>query len=150
MSDSLPIAYLGMEAVLGVHRELHMESVCGYEILPRDAGKRRWPDEVKGQLVAETYVPGVTVTEVARRVGIKPNHLSAWRRLAREGKLIIPDLPGAEFVPAVLEPAPPAPEANMEPLAGVEIIYSQTTIRLTTAANPEQIAENVHALSKAS
>ena len=32
-----------------------MESICGYEILPRDTGQRRWPKEVKGQLVAQTY-----------------------------------------------------------------------------------------------
>jgi len=36
-----------------------MESIRGYEILVGPAGKRRWPNEVKGQLVAETYLPGV-------------------------------------------------------------------------------------------
>ncbi|WP_200863782.1 transposase [Labrenzia sp. C1B10] len=74
-----------------------MESICGYEILAGPAGKWHWPDEVKYQLVAETYVPGVTVNEVVRRVGMKPNHLSSWRRLAREGKLVVPDLPGVDF-----------------------------------------------------
>jgi len=54
---------------VGVHRELRMESVAGHEILIGAEGNRRWPDEVKGHLVAETLVPGVTVNEVARRVG---------------------------------------------------------------------------------
>ena len=108
-----------MEEGLGVHRSLHMESICGYEILVGPAGKRHWPDEVKGQLVAETYVPGVTVNEVARRVGMKPNHLSSWRRLAREGKLVVPDLPGAEFVPALLEPTPASVEEDAKPLARI-------------------------------
>ena len=66
--ESILIVDLGMEEGLGVRRALHMESICGYEILVGPAGKRHWPDEVKGQLVAETYVPGVTVNEVARRV----------------------------------------------------------------------------------
>ncbi len=104
MLGSIPIVDLGIEDGLGVQRALHMESICGYEILVGPARNRHWPDEVKGQLVAETYLPGMTLNAVARRVGMKPNHLSAWRRLAREGKLVVPDLPGAEFVPAVLAP----------------------------------------------
>jgi len=127
-----------------------MESICGYEILVGPAGKRHWPDEVKGQLVAETYVPGVTVNEVARRVGMKPNHLSSWRRLAREGKLVVPDLPGAEFVPAVLEPTPASVEEDAKPLAGVEIIHGGTTIRLEASVSPDRIAGIVHALGRGS
>lgn len=139
-----------MEEGLGVHRALHTESICGYEILVGPAGKRSWPDEVKGQLVAETYVPGVTVNEVARRVGMKPNHLSSWRRLAREGKLVVPDLPGAEFVPAVLDPVPPSVEENAKPLATVEIIHGGTTIRLEASVSPDRIASIVRALGRAS
>lgn len=127
-----------------------MESICGYEILVGPAGRRSWPDEVKGQLVAETYVAGMTVNEVARRVGMKPNHLSSWRRLAREGKLVVPDLPGAEFVPAVLEPAPPSVEEDAKPLAAVEIIHGGTTIRLEASASPDRIADIVRALGRAS
>lgn len=150
MLESMPIVDLGMEEGLGVHRALHMESICGYEILAGPAGKRRWPDEVKGQLVAETYVPGVSVNEVARRVGMKPNHLSSWRRLAREGKLVVPDLPGAEFVPAVLEPTSASIEEDAKPLAAVEIIHGGTTIRLEASASPDRIAGIVRALGRGS
>jgi transposase len=38
-------------------------------------------------MVAETYEPGVTVSLVARRHGIAPNQLFAWRRLAGQGAL---------------------------------------------------------------
>ena len=150
MLESIPIVDFGMEEGLGVHRALHMESICGYEILVGPAGKRHWPDEVKGQLVAETYVPGVTVNEVARRVGMKPNHLSSWRRLAREGKLVVPDLPGAEFVPALLEPTPASVEEDAKPLAAVEIIHGGTTIRLDASASPDRIAGIVRALERGS
>lgn len=127
-----------------------MESICGYEILVGPAGKRSWPDEVKGRLVAQSYVPGMTVNEVARRVGLRPNHLSAWRRMAREGKLVVPDLPGAEFVPAMLEPAASTDVEGTGALTAVEIIHGGITIRLDASASPDRIAGIVHALGGAS
>lgn len=90
------------------------------------------------------------MNEVVRRVGIKPNHLSAWRRLAREGKLVVPDLPGAEFIPAVLEPTPASVEEDAKPLAAVEIIHGGTTIRLDASVSPDRIADIVCALGRGS
>ena len=86
-----------MENALGVHDEHHMEDIVRLEVLPGPTGRRTWPDEVKGAIVAETLVRGVTVNEVARRHGLRPNHVSTWRRLARDGKLVVPDLGGADF-----------------------------------------------------
>ncbi|WP_126153009.1 transposase [Paracoccus haematequi] len=44
-----------------------MEAVGFVELLAAPAAKRRWSDEAKGRMVAETLVPGVTMNEVARR-----------------------------------------------------------------------------------
>jgi len=52
--------------------------------------RRRWSDEVKGRIVAESYVPGAVVSEVARRHGISPQHLFVWRRAARAGVSSLP------------------------------------------------------------
>jgi transposase len=46
---------------------------------------RRWSDDVKAQVVAESYAPGAMVSEVARRHEISPQLLSAWRKAARHG-----------------------------------------------------------------
>ena len=49
--------------------------------------RRRWSDDVKAQIVAESYAPGAVVSEVARRHEISPQHLAAWRKAARHGVL---------------------------------------------------------------
>jgi len=132
---------------VGVHRELRMESVAGHEILVGAVGKRRWPDVVKGQLVAETLIPGVTVNEVARRVGMRPNHLSEWRRMARDGKLVLPDLSGAAFVPVEIVPFSELPAEEAPGLTGsVDLIKGDVTIRLEAGTSAQRIAEIVAAL----
>ena len=37
------------------------------EVIVGPRGQRRWPDEVKARIVAETLEPGATMNEVARR-----------------------------------------------------------------------------------
>ena len=42
--------------------------------------RRRWSDAFKEQAVAEALTPGVNVSAIARRIGIKPSQLFAWRK----------------------------------------------------------------------
>src|ERR1700686_2033136 len=65
--------------------------------------RRRWSDEVKGRIVAESYAPGAVVSEVARRHGISLQHLFAWRKAARAGLLSLPADEAPLFVPVVTE-----------------------------------------------
>lgn len=78
-------------------------------IEPRRRGKRRWPDEVKARIVAESLQPGVRVVDVAARHDILPHHLSDWRRHARQGRLALPgDLMGGLHSLPKAEPVQPA------------------------------------------
>ena len=128
---------------MGDRRDIHLESGFVGEVVIGARGHRRWPDEVKGRIVAETLVPGVTVNEVAARYGMKANHLSEWRGRARQGKLVVPDLAGAEFAPVVL--AAPTKESGTGDQ--IEIATGQVTLRLGSGTDAGRIAEIVHALN---
>jgi transposase len=112
-------------------------------------GNRRWPDRVKARIVAETLVPGATVNDVARRYDLRPNHLSAWRRMAKDGELVLPAPEGeVEFAPLVLFDAdnrPSAEDAEPAPSA-IEIMAGSVSVRLDGATPAGRIAEIVRAL----
>lgn len=116
------------------------------------SGHRRWPEAVKAQAVAEALEPGATVNAVAARYGVKPNQLSAWRCLAKQGELL---LPAAEvtaeptaFAPLVLcEPEPPrVPEPSPNPDDTLRLIFGDVALDLAADTPAVRIAEIVHAL----
>ena len=85
--------------------------------------RRRWSDDAKGRIVAESYAPGAVVSEVARRYDISPQHLFVWRKAARAGQLILPMDDAPALIPVVaarLEAAPP-PTANGRGVITIEI-----------------------------
>jgi transposase len=76
--------------------------------------RRQWSEAEKQAVVAEAERPGVNISAVARRHGIKPSLLFRWRRLARDAQ----DQPSTAFIPVTLAlPAveTPPPAASREP-----------------------------------
>ena len=44
-----------------------------FEVVEPRRGNRRWPDDLKARIVAESLQPGVRVVDVARRHGLMPH-----------------------------------------------------------------------------
>ena len=121
------------------------------EVLPvggRSRRNRKWPDEMKARVVAETLLPGATVNEVARRHGVCANHVSSWRTLARKGQLVLPAPEDpVEFAALMVGSTEDAPRADVGGEARPEIIAGTVVIRLEAGATAERIAAVAHALA---
>ena len=50
------------------------------EVFEGPTGRRSWPEDVKGRIVAESFEPGARVADVARRHGMGAQHLSVARQ----------------------------------------------------------------------
>jgi transposase len=95
------------------------------EVLTGPERHRRWSEEEKARIVAETLAPGARVADVARRHGVGRSLIYVWRRARGHGRRHR-NVPG--LVPVVLsdgEPAVPSSRAG-----SIEIALT-SGIRLT-------------------
>lgn len=95
------------------------KGVARIEVLDGPTGRRRWPDDLKARIVAESFLPGARVCDVAAKYGMIARHLSGWRGLARKGQLFVPAVSAAAFVPLVVEAVGPAARDDLQPDTGV-------------------------------
>ena len=71
----------------------------------RGQPRRRWSEEDKRRLVAETLMPGETVRAVARRHGVNTSQLFTWRKRFPQLDVAAATAPAPLF--ATVEIAPP-------------------------------------------
>ncbi len=79
-----------------------------FEVFNGAGGRRHWSLDDKARIVAETLEPNAVISEVARRYGLRPQQVFAWRREARKPAASVQQESPA-FVPAVVTPSPPGP-----------------------------------------
>src|SRR4051794_32968493 len=71
------------------------------EIRTRNGRRRRWSDEDKERIVADSFAPGAVVSEVARRYAVSAGRLFAWRKAVRERRLAVTTNEALRFVPVL-------------------------------------------------
>ena len=116
------------------------------------APRRRWARSEKLAAVAATFSPGMTVTSVARDLGISRSMLFAWRRLLR-AEAGFPDVRRpATFVAVNVRPDPvgfarASPAAAVGP-GTIEISFTNgPQMRITGGVDPALATALVAALA---
>ncbi len=101
------------------------------EVITGETGRRRWPADEKARILEEAAAPGAVVSEVARRNGMTPQHLFAWRREAKQRS----SESGLTFTPVVVtaDPPPSSPGASSAPC--IEIAIAGALIRVPPGAD---------------
>ncbi len=117
----------------------------------RGQARRRWSDEEKRQLVAETFMAGATVHAVAQRHGVNTSQLFTWRKRYR-GDLGLPAPAAAAFAAVELvaeRPPTVASEAEVHPPAPgvIEIeLPRRGRLRISGRIDPAVVTAALRAL----
>ena len=117
------------------------------------AGRRRsWSAREKAAIVAESFEEGVRACHVARRHGLTPQQLFAWRREARRKAAARIDAP--PFVPAIVETANTAGSPNFDAannaavarLHSIELDIEGSSVWVWAGADAAMVAAIIGAL----
>jgi transposase len=105
------------------------------EVFTGAGGRRRWSAEQKARIVAESYERGETASGVARRHGLTPQQLFAWRRDFRPAAEQRASGSNIEFAPVVLDASYPPRDASISAAprgrsATIEIEIGSVTVRV--------------------
>ena len=114
------------------------------EVITGVGRRRRWTDEEKAWIVAESLDPATTTSAVARRYGLHPSQLFVWwQQLAASAAR---DAPG--FVPVVV--AEDAAATSPELAGRIEIALGPAVVRVgadVDAAALRRVLEAVRGLA---
>jgi len=126
------------------HRRVEVYSV---------SGRRRWPDDLKAQIVLDSLVPGAVVAEIARRHGCHAQQVHSWRLLARSGRLVLPasseDEATPMFVPLIASADATVRSPPTSCRASIEVEIVDARVRVRGRPGPAALTDVFTALRKA-
>src|SRR5271167_2504857 len=119
------------------------------EVLHGPERRRRWTLDQKSLIVTEAFAPGVVTSAVARRHGVHPNQLYAWRREVREA--VGDGWNSPVFAPVVVARVEPglAGRRPKEPSFMIEVEIAGAVVRVTRDSDLELLTAVAWALKAA-
>ena len=130
------------------------ESYRRIELITGTTRRRRWSDDERARILAESFEPGANISAVARRHGVHGGLLHSWRKQAKtraegaaqaDAPLFIPVAIAKASGDAVGEtPRPLSPPGRM-----IEIETRGALVRVSAGVDPETLAVVLAALRRA-
>jgi transposase len=124
------------------------------EVITGARRRRDWSDAEKARIVAESFSPETSVSDIARRNGVSRGLLNVWRREARTAmaerslfaRVEIEDASAGGSPPRELGMAPSEPDAPME---RIEVTIAGATVRVPAGADAQTLTNVFAALRSA-
>jgi transposase len=114
------------------------------EVITGTERRRRWSEEQKQAIVAESLTPGAVVSEVARRADVRPSQIYRWRQELRA----VAD----GFAQAMIAPpdaATPATDGGACGEPAIEVEFAgRVRVRIPGATPAELAAAVIKALAR--
>jgi transposase len=118
-------------------------------------GRRQWSVDDKARIIAETLEPNAIISEVARRYGLRPQQVFAWRRAARQPlaeaeaseSLFVPAVVAAPLSePAAQRPARPRKRKAVRDAGVIELEIDGVAMRVGRGSDAKTVAAVIRAL----
>jgi transposase len=126
------------------------------EVITGADTRRRWNEETKARIVAESFAEGAVVAQVARRHGLRPQQVFDWRRELRAQWRDAATAQAPAFVPAIVEdvvasaqPVAPTPPPAISAPPAIEIEAGLFVLRLRGAVDGRALATVLRAMKAA-
>src|SRR5689334_17582238 len=118
-----------------------------FEVITGVGRRRRWSDEDKARIVAESFDPATTASAVARRYGLHAGQLFAWRQQLQRRASAVGTIGGPAFVPVLVTEDGTAPTGTV---GRMEIALGPAVVRVgadVDAAALRRVLEAVRGLA---
>ena len=125
--------------------------VSRLEVLDGPTGRKQRSEAERARIAAESFRPGVSVSEVARRYGATRSQVYDWRRRLKDGRLALAG--GGNAMPAFAEVVvAPAVAAGAQACRSVVIErdIAGTIIRVPAGVEADDLSRVIRAVRKAS
>src|ERR1700688_3289177 len=116
-------------------------AMARFEVITGPERRRRWSEEQKRAIVAESFAPGAVVSDVARRADISAGQIYRWRQELRGT---------AEFAQVLIAPAESAAANGVAPCPepAIEVEVGKARVRIPGSIPAALAAAGIQAVAR--